>query len=417
MSFDYSAVTSDLLKRLYLDKPYALQKLYIDEYPIQAIIPKKSDCGGSYFEIPVVEASVQSASQDFSVSQAQAVATSSKTKKFLVTYNTRYALARISNMLAAATENDPAAFAQAVTFEVEKAGDTYKFGVEAQLLRNGSGQIAKMTALATYYATLESPAEALFFAPSQVCVFAADESSAIRSTYRTVESIAPTTGIIKFTTSLAADSIGTTDGIFNKGDYASGGDRLCIMGFAGWNPSSVASSGDSHFGIDRYVDPFKLAGITYDATTNTENILDAINNGLATANSNGSKPDLVIIHPLQVGKLLTYLGGRVNYSVLQAKLDDGKLAADVGFEVISFYTPSGKINVMAHPMQQYNRAQGIKIDKFKLLSMGGSPRVLPNMATGGLLTVYNYDTAEARIGAYLNLGCTNTLHNMNVTLV
>jgi hypothetical protein len=33
------------------------------------------------------------------------------------------------------------------------------------------------------------------------------------------------------------------------------------------------------------------------------------------------------------------------------------------------------------------------------------------------LTVYNYDTAEARIGAYLNLGCTNTLHNMNVTLV
>ena len=412
MSRDYS-LTDEILKRHYVERPEALQRLYIDEFPLQAIMPKKTDLGGSYWEIAMIEAPVPSSSATFAATQSQSQGASSKTPKYSVTPIRKYALCQIDGMEEAATEQDINALIDAVKLETEQKDYDFKFTLETQLMRNGSGKIATMTTYSTTTATLADASETALFMPGMKCVFAADEASAARNSgvTRTVSSVSPSTSQVVFTASLAGgDSIGTTDSIFRYGDYLNASDRLCVTGLGGWNPQTAPSSSENFFGKDRSLDEFRLSGPRYDGTTNNENILDTINNGLALAHTFGSKPDLILIGTQQAGKLLAYLRGNVVYNVINAINEEGELLADVGFETIDFYTPTaGKISVMVTPFAVYNLGKGIRLEKWRLGSMGGCPRILPS---GGDLTVYNADAREYRVGFYGNAGCYNTLHNV-----
>lgn len=223
------------------------------------------------------------------------------------------------------------------------------------------------------------------------------------------------TGVIVGTV-VQGDGTSFTAGHFLQvlGDIGSAGAStiaglLGLSGLAAWVPSSDPTSTDNFWGVNRSADPTRLAGLRYNASSQT--ISEGITNALAFGNREGAAFDLIVLDFVSYSTLINELGAKVQY--VQLEHDE----VEVAFEAIHFHSAYGKIPVLADRSAQAQNAWAMTLDTWKLRTLGKAPHIL-TYGMEGLegLRVGNADALEIRIAYYGNVICSAPGYNMQVAL-
>lgn len=187
------------------------------------------------------------------------------------------------------------------------------------------------------------------------------------------------------------------------------GSFLALSGLSAWIPSSNPSSGDSFWGVNRSSDPTRLAGLRYDASSET--IEEGMTKALAFLNREGGKPDLCVMDFASYAALVNALGAKVQY--VQVNHDE----VEVAFEGITFQSAYGRVTVLADRSCPPQTAFLLTMSTWKLRSLGKVPHIL-TYGMEGLegLRVGTADALEIRIGYYGNLICSAPGFNCRVSL-
>jgi hypothetical protein len=193
----------------------------------------------------------------------------------------------------------------------------------------------------------------------------------------------------------------TLDYIIRHGDVVNAGSSaLKLAGINSWIPTSVASSGDSHFSVDRYSDRDRFAGIYVDGSSMS--VIDALIELGMRMHEAGAQPDMVFMGPMQFAKLIREIGSTVQYDVVSSP-DMGK----VGFKSVVLHLPCGTLKVVTDHNCPANQAYMLTMDSWVLWTAGPAPQILTYGPGEGNKWVRDGDSdaIEFRIGWYGQLGC------------
>ncbi len=183
----------------------------------------------------------------------------------------------------------------------------------------------------------------------------------------------------------------TIAGDLPVGGATSTSSYLALSGLAAWLPVTSPASNDSFWGVNRSVDPTRLAGCRFNAQAFT--IEEGMTNALAFLNREGGKPDLCVMDFASYAALVNALGAKVQY--VQVNHDE----VEVAFEGITFQSAYGRVTVLADRSCPPQTAYLLTMSTFKLRSLGKVPHIL-TYGMEGLegLRVGNADALEIRIG-------------------
>lgn len=143
---------------------------------------------------------------------------------------------------------------------------------------------------------------------------------------------------------------------------------LAMSGLAAWIPVTTPASNDNFWGVNRYADPTRLAGLRYDASSQT--IEEGMTSALAFVNREGGKPDLAIMDFGSYAALVNSLGAKVQY--VQVNHDE----VEVAFEGITFQSAYGRVTVLADRSCPAQRCYLLTMSTWKLRSLGKVPHIL-----------------------------------------
>ena len=133
--------------------PYILKTIYpkglpkdvtYQDFPFLSLIARNTNFYGENMAVPLKYGNNSGRSATFSTAQTNSDYT--KGVKFVVTRNSDYAIAQISNELLEASERDPGAFVAALKQEVDGAMKAAVISEALSLAEDGTGYIARMAA-------------------------------------------------------------------------------------------------------------------------------------------------------------------------------------------------------------------------------------------------------------------------------
>lgn len=250
---------------------------------------------------------------------------------------------------------------------------------------------------------------------------ATDGGAALQNTPGTIDAVQLTsvnrnTGALSGTVVQGAPGTSWGSGTFLQvlGDIGIGGSTtiaglLGLSGLAAWVPGVDPPATDNFWGVNRSVDPTRLAGLRYNASA--QSISEGITNALAFGNREGADFDLIVLDFLSYSTLINELGAKVQYVQLEHD------SVEVAFEAIHFHSAYGKIPVLADRSCQVQTAWALTTDTWKLRTLGKAPHIL-TYGMEGLegLRVGNADALEIRVAYYGNLICSAPGYNMQIAL-
>lgn len=421
----YATVNNQVaaLKELYDNPSEFMQDLVYKENVLLSLLPKDEAVdgfSGKYIPVPIVYGHGQGRSHNFSLAQANQ--TANVVQSFFVYRVSDYQIVTIANELLEATKSQAGAFIDQAKFQVDAGIRNISQNVNQELYGNGTGARGTIGSGAlvsgtTYSITLSNVNDIVKFEIGMTLVNFAISSNTVAITASitgVVDSVNRASGVITVISS-ATSSSWTTAGQFLavQGDAINGaintGTSLCLSGLAAWLPKVSPSSTDNFWGVNRSVDPTRLAGLRYDASAFT--MEEGLINALAFMNREGAKPDLIVMDFASYASLINQIGAKVQY--VQVKHDE----AEFGFQAVQLVTAYGAIPVTADKDCSPNTAYALTLNTWKLRSLGKMPQIL-RYGMEGLegLRVGNADALEVRIGYYGNLVCNAPGRNMVVTL-
>lgn len=386
-----------------------VENMTYKDFPFYAMLTKKKDFFGKNYPLPIQIGNPQGRSHTFA--KAKANQTSSVYRDFTLTRVKDYSLATVDNETAEASENDKGAFLKALTNEINSAIKSAASSMASQLYGNGSGSMATIgatTNIATNVITLAKADDIVKFEVGMTLVFAEFESAGgLRNAGATavVTAVNRSAGTITINGNLSTlvPAIALADSIFVDGDR-----NLSVSGLAAWLPFTAPTAGDNFFGVDRSVDPTRLAGVRYDGSALS--IEEALVGGLTLSNREGGNVKVVFMNYIDWGNLELALGSKVQYMVTQAF---GR--ADIGFTGIQVKTNKGVANCIADTMCPQGFAYGLTMDSWALYSLKEAIRIL-DLDGNKVLRTSDADAVELRVGGYFQLGCDAPGYNVVIKL-
>jgi hypothetical protein len=399
-------MTLDLTKYAPALKQYysntRVENMVYRDHPFMAMLAKDENFYGKNLPLPIIIGTPQRRSASFAVAKANT--SSSTLRDFLLTRKKDYSLASIDNETAEASENDKGAFLKALTVETDGAFQAASISMASSLFRDGSGTIGQIAAggISGATITLADPEEVVNFEVGMSVVFAAAKSTgALRDSGAALNVIAVDRdlGVLTFDA-----NISTITGVV-AGDYlfAEGDRNAKLSGLEAWLPTVSPTSGDNFFGVDRSIDPVRLAGVRIDASAMP--IEEAFIKGGARVNREGGNPDIAVCSYSKWEQLSKALGAKVQYNVTQAY---GR--ADIAFQGIAIKTNKGVMNVVADPFCPEDKSYLLTSKSWKLYSLKKAIRIL-DLDGNKMLRETNADAVELRVGGYAQLGCNAPGHN------
>ena len=388
----------------------AIRNMVYKEHPFLAMVPKMTTFTGKSLEIPIIGGLPTGRAATFSVAQTNKAP--GIYKSFNITRVSDYGLASIDGETILASQGDPGAFLRAAVVEVDGILQQVSNSLARGLYGNGSGSLGAIGSQSTVTLTLANPEDVVNFEVGMVIVSAANAASALNDSgeARTITAVDRDAGTL---TCAAADSgwdgvsgAGTADLLFQQGDYVTTSDRLKVSGLAAWLPA--AAPADTFFGVVRTSDPVRYGGIRYSGSAET--IEEALIGAGARAFRHGARVDTCLMNPTNVGALQKSLGSKVVFDV--AKSSDGK----IGFESIVVMTPAGRVKVVADPDCPVNVCYLLRLDSWKLYSLGEAPMILRHGDDLKFLRDGTADAVEIRTGYYAQLGCNAPGWNVRIAL-
>lgn len=400
MSLDVTTFAAALKQHYTADR---VENMVYADNPLLALMPKMESFGGKNLPIPIIFGNPQGASAVFATAQANK--TNSQLKDFVLTRNSFYSLASISNEVLEASKGNQNAFMEAATTEIDGAIQAATRQLAIAMYRNGSGSIGQVanSSFATTTLQLAEVEDVTNFEVGQkLQVSAADGGGSVRAGTLTIVGVDRDLGQLTTSANLSTGiaAIAQNDYIVVEGNY-----DAMIKGLRAWVPDS-APSATPFFGVVRTADSTRLGGIRFDASAMP------IEEGLIAAASRtareGAKPTHCMINYAEFADLEKALGSKVQYV-------DLKVNADVGFRGIVINGPRGPIKVIPDQNCPAGRAFMLQLDTWKLYSLGKAPKILD--ADGMKMLRENAaDAVEVRVGYYAQVGCRAPGWNCNIKL-
>lgn len=380
-----------------------VENMVYKDHPFFAMLTKDENFYGKRMPLPIVHGNPQGRSADFATAKRNK--SNSQLKDFLLQRAKDYSLASIDNETAEASENDKGAFLKALTVEIDGAMQSATLSMASSLFGDGSGVVGTVQSLPTADSIqLADPETVVYFEVSQVMVFAVNKTTPLRAGTAEIVSVDRDLGIVTFVAGQLA-TVGVTAGdvIYVEGDK-----DAKLIGLDGWLPETAPTAGDNFFGVDRSVDPTRLAGIRVDGSALP--IEEALIKGASRVNREGGRPDVCFLSYSKFEELEKALGSKVQYMVSSAF---GR--ADIGFSGIQIKSNKGVINVIADPFNKSDTAFMLSMKSWKLYSLKKCIRIL-DLDGNRMLRESDADAVELRIGGYSQLGCNAPGHNARIKL-
>lgn len=373
--------------------------------PLLAMVPKMTKFMGRKMPLPVEYSHVSNLSSVFGT--AQATAGSQKLEEFELVRKKYYNIAQIDGETIRASEGDKGAFVSALKNSVDSALLGLKNVLAQQLYGSGNGQIGQLSATSTLTTdfVLANPYDAIHFPVGRKIEFSADATggSVVASSDRTVTAANLRTGVITVNATLSGSGVGVSYYVFGEDDY----DNV-LSGLQAWIPSSDPSATE-FFGVNRSVDPAKLAGVRWDGSA--QSIEEALIDACAQVSINGGVVDHIFLHPTKWAELAKSLQGRGTYELESVKAPVGT----VSFSALKLAHQGGVAKVIADRSCPVSKAFCLQMNTWVLASLGECPGILQH-DDNRLLRQSSDDGVEVRLGYYAQLGCRAPAFNATVTL-
>jgi hypothetical protein len=412
-----SATVPQIYKELYDSQK--VQWLTYKDNPFLAMIHKITKFGGKYWPNPVVYSLTQGASATYSYADANQ--TSADMAEFLVTRVADFSLATIDGQLLAAAQTDPESFIASSELMIDACWQTATNRIASAMFRNGAGTIAQIGSVVgagpSFVLTLTNPDDAVQFEVGQVLVAVqnADGSGSAPVDVGSITAVDRNLGTLTMNsgTNLVADwpvlyflaIQGDLPTLTNNNFHPSGSSQtnalLKLAGIQAWLPQVAPAPGGSFFGVDRSLDVQRLSGVFYDGTGGS--IEEAIQSGTARIAMQGGRVDVGICSYATYNALIISLGSKVVY--LDEKI------GEIGFRGVQVNGANTTMSIFPDRNCPDGAINALEMDSWVLRSQNEAPHILKYMDEIEVLRVPGADSAQLRIGGYMNMYTKMPGHN------
>ncbi len=373
-------------------------------YPESALFAKfkkRTDFVGANKVVAFQYGSPQARGFDFASGLANM--TASQYAKVTVTRSKDYSFGQVTTEAIESAGTDAGALLNSLKKEIDNAMYTAGRSIAAQMFRNGGGargQISAGSNVGTATITLANVNDVVNFEKNMVLNVASTDgtSGAKRSGTVTVSSVDRDLGTVTATGNWTAGiaAAAASDYIFQNGDFEAVNSGM--MGLAGWVPATAPTGGDSFFGLDRSVDPVRLAGLRYSANSGGP-IEETLVKTAARLAREGASPDIAVLNPIDYGNLVVALGSKVVYDKVKSSDE-----ADIGFESVKLMGPKGPISIVSDLNCPSGAGWMLTSKVWSFETLKGAPRIL-NLDGNDMRASATADSYIFRIGYYGNLIC------------
>lgn len=415
-----------ILKDIYSDEGVT-NEFFVDN-PFLALMPKKEDVTGRYFDQPVWASAgqAQSRSSSFSTTQTNAGSSGEAPYVFLVPKVENIAVANISSKEIAETSSKQGAFIDMVKAVADNQLQQLVNDTSLGLFRNSvpyRGVVAGSVAGTSL--TLSNQADIINFELNMFLDFAS--SGAVGGTIRqlatsntacqitNIDYSSPTMTVKWLgtgTQTLTANNVAVGDSIARAGDFGTYGvstgtgttTAVGFNGFLDWIVYGGPASNDSFLSVNRSQQATRLAGNYLDGTGgNLEEVLEKAANRVATV---GGKLSHYIMPFSQFTALANSQGSKV-------QLVNVKANADIGFDGIQVVGANSRITCLPDRYCPSNTIAGVKLSSWSLISVGKAVHTLQDDGKVWL-RAYNQNGMEIRFYSLANLVCKEPRANINI---
>lgn len=403
MSLDMTSFDK-ALKEYYTDE--AVEMMVYKSNPFLAVVPKSEEFFGRNLPIPIIYGNPQGRSRNFARAQTRGQILNSLVTQFTLTRVSDYGVATIQNEVMEASKSNMGAFLEAATVEIDGIINSLTRSLAIAQFKSGYGDIGTIGSFSTTTITLSVAEDVTNFEIGQELDLSSSLNAATLRAYGTsgngliVTGVNRSTGVLTFGFNVndatnGIPTIANGDTIFVRGDRDNSASPTLgkIAGLAGWLPFTAPTS-TAFFGVDRSVDPVRLAGLRIDGSASP--IEEAGVEGAVQVAREGGAPDHWFMNFSKYSQLEKALGSKVQYVDLKV--------GEIAFRGIRINGPKGEIKVVPDQNCPLNLSYMLQLDTWKHYSLGKSVRVLD---TDGLqmLRQAASDGVEVRYGYYANLSC------------
>lgn len=310
-----------------------------------------------------------------------------KYKQWNLNLEVEYAAHFFDNIAKLKMSNDLGAYKRNVESEMASVLKNFSKSLGHSMYRDGSGvmgTIGAITAFASQVATitLSRRSDAKFFSNGQKynvidhTAPAAPRGGDYVTSYLEVNAIDRVKGTLLVTRvgTNAVESAAVGNFLSPITWYRQGGTAR-IKGLAAICPSVAPIAGDNFYGVDRSVDPNRLAGWRFDdATSNASQVAleDQIREMVVYMSTSSASTEMwAYANPVQVEKMLQRANGRMQYE----EESRGSGEFKYGYKRARITTSSGDVLVYGDPFCPEERWYGMGNESIKLGTLGDEPEV------------------------------------------
>ena len=381
---------------------YALKTIYPKgvhveaqrECPFWALVPKDSEFVGESRKVAARHGT--GAGRATTLAKARARTTANKGKRFDVERVSNYAVGSVKRETMKASKNDRGAIIRAYDTELEEKLNLMKLSLAHGVTGDGTGAMAKVKVIGGGAITLDDPDAVVLFEIDQTLQANPNKTGnagTMRAGYGTITGVNRNTGVVTYTAT-GGWAPQVNDFLYCEDDY----DNV-ILGVQAWVPPTDPTAGESFLGVDRSVDPSRLAGVRVTETEDAGDILEALIAFITILGRHGAAITHVFISFTEWQALQTLLEAKRQLTIEEARNEYG-----IGFQAIVLTGPrSKKVMVIADQFFPTGKAWGLKLDTWEFASLDEAPHVIQDDGTP--LVRDGNDGFEFEIAYYANLIC------------
>lgn len=436
---------SGILKHVYDGQKLA--KLYYTHNPLFSMLRKKTDFYGEVYPLPTIVETPTGVANIFANAQLPNQLINggtgtggnqgpAKFVKFMLTRASVYGVHVIDRQAMLSASNNVGSFVNGQMAQMDAMIQGVSNLISQQIYRSGSGSIGVVSAISTGLITLTNPTDCRYFTVGQIVIAtSADPTPGSTVTQRAgfglVVAINRSTGVVTVGNAAAAvPSTAATPAGWVVGDYlAINGTSplngpvisaaqvpVAITGLMAWigNSQNIVST-DVFFGVNRYVDTWRLGGGFYDGSQNGQSVEEALYDASTQLFMEGGFPTYAFVGPNAYAALQKSSAARNIYETeIQGPQDDNGVA-HIFFKGIQIQGAGSNFVVMADRSCLPYSAFLLTMEDWALYSLKDCPHVIDDDGVSFLRQV-SADAFEFRMAGYGQLGCQAPGHSMFVKL-
>lgn len=394
-----------------------LENLILHERKLMDMLQKDTNFGGDDEPFPVYTSPGVNVSGDFTVANTSPSGGSGV--KFRLTNGKLYGIVPLDDESLMRGRKDAHTF---MDHKKEEMGGVIEYMADqlaGQVFGSGGGALGTVGTITTGsdIFTLSDGADVNLIEIGSSLVFSDDDGSSashsLKTATLTVTGINRNTNTISYTVASGADTnVADGDYIFLEGTFggaSAANNAIPMKGLGSWHPLTVASSGDSHFGIDRYGND-RLTGTVWNPSTGSG--LIRIRQAANEANTKfRAKPKLGVVSPTQHLNMAIELENAGPNRDFTVKNERG----NTGYKALSITTAYGEVGVIGDAFCGATDGWLLNTKYIWLKSMGQLVHVMDRDGQK-MLRDTSTPTYSIRLVSYPQLAISRPMENARVVM-